>query len=262
MMKKAKWLVLLAGISAAPFAVAGEEEKSGVSANVGVVNNYLYRGISQTGGKPAVQGGFDYEGASGLYLGVWGSNSSFFANIFQESKGVQGATNSSVEIDTYLGFKSRFAADFDYDVGFLRYNFPGDYPTGAVKGDTNEIYGAVGYKKLITAKYSYSLGDTFGIDKARGTNYIEVNGDVPVAEGVKLGLHLGRQTFKGTTAASIPTLSYTDYKVGITKELGGFDLSLAYSKTNAKTGVGSYYHILGKDLGKGATILSLSRTFK
>ena len=44
------------------------------TANVGLFSEYIFRGIAQTGGKPAVQGGFDYGHSSGFYAGTWASN--------------------------------------------------------------------------------------------------------------------------------------------------------------------------------------------
>lgn len=251
--KLSKFLMLAA--LAVP-GVAMAEETSPFSANVSLVSDYLYRGISQTGTKPAIQGGFDYAHASGFYAGVWGSNISWLSDAGT-------ATNASVELDTYLGFSSSFAEDFTYDVGFLRYNYPGTYAAGAVKADTDEIYGALGYK-WVTAKYSYSLGKTFGVPDAKGTNYLEINADFPLAEGFSVSAHVGKQTYKGSSAAYIaaggPAATYTDYKLGVTKELGGFELGLAYSKTNAPS-AGFYTNLQGKDLGKGTAVLSLNRSF-
>ena len=45
-----------------------------LSANVFLVSDYFFRGITQTWGKPAVQGGFDFVHDSGIYLGTWASN--------------------------------------------------------------------------------------------------------------------------------------------------------------------------------------------
>lgn len=45
--------------------------------NLTLASEYLYRGIAQTRGRPALQGGFDYAHASGLYAGLWGSNISW-----------------------------------------------------------------------------------------------------------------------------------------------------------------------------------------
>ena len=41
----------------------------------------MFRGISQTAGKPAVQGGFDVGHSSGFYLGTWASNVSWLAGL-------------------------------------------------------------------------------------------------------------------------------------------------------------------------------------
>ncbi|OGT23301.1 MAG: hypothetical protein A2342_10215 [Gallionellales bacterium RIFOXYB12_FULL_54_9] len=233
------------------------------TSNVGLVSDYLYRGISQTGGKPAIQGGFDYAHSSGFYAGVWGSSISWISD-----GGL--ASNAGLELDTYLGFKNSFADDFSYDVGFLRYNYPtGSYvnpiPANFAKADTNEVYGALGYKWL-TAKYSYSLGDTFAVSQAKGTSYLELNASYPIADtGITLGAHCGKQTYKGISTANLVAASadptYSDYKLSASKDFSGFVLGLAYSKTNASTLPGAYYKILNKDLGKGTVVLSLTRAF-
>ena len=227
-----------------------------VTANVALVSNYLYRGISQTGGKPAIQGGFDYAHSSGFYAGVWGSNISWISDAGTV------ATNASLELDTYFGFKNSFATDYSYDVGFLRYNYPGTYtitPGITAKADTNEVYGLIGYKWL-TAKYSYSLGDTFGVAGARGTDYIDISANYPIPDTTyTLGAHYGKQDFKGVNAGTGPSsLSYDDYKLSVTKDLSGYALGLTYSKTNATA---AYTNVNGYALGKGVAVLSLAHSF-
>lgn len=222
-----------------------------VTANAGLVSNYLYRGISQTGAKPAIQGGFDYAHSSGLYAGAWGSSISWLSDA-----GV--ADNAGLELDTYAGFKNAFATDYTCDVGFLRYNYPGTYAAGATRADTNEIYGAAGYK-WITAKYSYALSNTFGVAEAKGTSYLELNASYAIPDtGVTVGAHFGKQTFKGPNAGGGPTsLTYSDYKLSATRDLNGYVVGLAYSKTNAT----AVYTVLGNDLGKGTAVLSVIRSF-
>jgi uncharacterized protein (TIGR02001 family) len=229
------------------------------STNVSLTTNYLYRGISQTGAKPAIQGGFDYAGASGVYAGVWGSSISWLGdgNV---------ATDAGLELDTYAGYKGTAGA-VSYDVGFLRYNYPGNYYPGATKADTNEIYGAVTYS-IVTAKYSYSLGDTFGVPDSKGTGYLDISASYALGDsGVTLGAHYGKQSFKGSSAAytaftAAGTPTYSDYKLSATKDLGtGYSASLAYSKTNASAFYTSYPSAGSKELGKGTVVVSLSRTF-
>jgi uncharacterized protein (TIGR02001 family) len=261
-MQKTKLLVaLLATLSAAPVLAADAAPASPhtFTSNVGVVSDYLYRGISQTGAQPAIQGGFDYAHSSGFYAGVWGSSISWVSDV------PAVATSAPLELDTYLGFKGTAAADVTYDVGFLRYNYPGTYAAGATKADTDELYGQIGYK-WVTAKYSYSTGKTFGVPDASGTDYLDLSASYPIeGTGVTVGAHLGKQTYRGNSvafkAATAATPNYTDYKLSVTKDFSGYVLGLAYSKTNAPTGAGTFYHPVSKDLGKGTVVVSLNRSF-
>ena len=268
-MQKSKLLIgILGALVALPAAAQETGGNSPFSGEVRLVSQYVYRGIAQTGGKPGIQGSFAYEHSSGVYAEVEASSSSFFSDLAADRVAnalpPEGASNSSLELDISVGFKNELANGFRYDAGFMGYNFPGNYAPGVTKANTDEVYGAVGYRWL-TAKYSYSLGDTFGVSMARGTDYLEVNADVPVAEGLTVCAHVGKQTYKGATADTLTAAganpSYTDYRLGVSKELGGFDLGLAYSKTNAATGAGTFYHILNRDLGKGTVVLSVGRSF-
>jgi uncharacterized protein (TIGR02001 family) len=264
---KLLYTLILTALSAPGLALAADAPATppAVTANVALVTNYLYRGISQTGAKPAIQGGFDYAHASGFYAGVWGSSISWLSDGYTASAGTAGANNAGLELDTYFGFKNGFATDYSYDVGFLRYNYPGQYAPGATKGDTNEIYGLIGWKWL-TAKYSYALGDTFGVSNAKGTSYIDLSASYPIADtGITLGAHYGKQKYKGATADASVALgadpSYSDYKLSVSKDFSGYAWGLAYSSTNATKGAGQFYNVLGKDLGKATAVLSVTHSF-
>lgn len=259
---------LLVAALAASFALPAMAEGFTPSSNVSLVSNYLYRGISQTGGGAALQGGFDVAHESGFYAGLWGSNVSWLAGL--------GASSASLELDTYAGFKGGFAGDFSYDVGFLRYNYPGKYSdpmfTGFVKADTNELYGAIGWK-WVTFKYSNSMGNTFGLDDSSGSSYAELNASYTLADaGVTLGAHYGKQTYKGKYEADLSAIgyaagakaTYSDYKLSASKDFSGYVVGLAYSSTNTEKGAGQYYTITQADgsttdLGKNTVVLSLSR---
>src|SRR5665811_1233785 len=109
-MLKSKLLnsLILAALAVPGVALAADAAPAptpAVTANVALVSNYLYRGISQTGGKPAIQGGFDYAHASGFYAGAWGSSISWIGDA-------RIASSAGLELDTYLGFKNAFATDY------------------------------------------------------------------------------------------------------------------------------------------------------
>src|SRR3954471_5124535 len=69
-----------------------------VTGNMTLVTDYRFRGISQTLGRPAIQGGFDYAHESGVYLGNWNSNVSSAA----------GYPGGNLEMDFYGGYKKAF----------------------------------------------------------------------------------------------------------------------------------------------------------
>src|SRR5213079_2572017 len=106
------------------FAAAQQPAPSPLTGNITLITDYRFRGISQTFDKPAIQGGFDYAHASGLYAGNWNSNVSQGA----------GFPGGNIEMDFYGGWKKAFG-DVGLDVGAIYYYYPGTDaglgPTGA-----------------------------------------------------------------------------------------------------------------------------------
>ena len=76
-------------------ALAGSASAQPVTANVSVVSDYRFRGISQSFRRPALQGGVDYAHASGFYIGTWGSTVD--KDFLTDTKGL--------EWDIYGGYK-------------------------------------------------------------------------------------------------------------------------------------------------------------
>jgi len=253
MNKKIITLAVAGALSAPLLAVAADSPHS-FTGNVTLASEYLYRGITQTNRDPALQGGFDYAHSSGFYAGVWGSNISWLSDM--------GGISSSVEIDVYGGYKGSFANDFSYDVGVLTYNYPGSYPAGFVDADTTEVYVGLGWKWL-SAKYSHTVSSHIfgwvgtGGEKTRGSGYLELNAAFDLGNGWGASAHVGHQTIKHFGDAS-----YTDYKIGVSKDLGFGSLGVAYVDTNAKGDAGQpYRNAYNKDLGKGRLLVTFGKTF-
>lgn len=140
---------LLAGMVCTPAFAADtpqDSEAAGnpIAANVTVVNDYRYRGISQTNFKPAIQGGFDYAHESGFYIGNWNSTISWISDA-----ATTGGYNVSapIEMDFYAGFKKELIGEgFASDLGVLQYYYPtSGLPSGATNPNTTEIYAAQNY---------------------------------------------------------------------------------------------------------------------
>lgn len=190
-----------------------------ISANVALTSNYVFRGISQNDNSLAIQGGFDYEHASGFYAGVWGSNvdDQFFAE-------------SSIELDTYFGW-SGDVGPVGVDIGYLRYNYPDsdpDNPTIGYETDTDEFH--VGVSKDLgianvgfTVNYSpdfFDLGDGM---------YYDLGVDVPVGS-FTLSAHYGKTEIDEKSA--VGKADYEDYRVSVSTEYAGFGFDLSYTDTS------------------------------
>ncbi len=252
--------------------------------NVGLVSDYLFRGVSQTHGKPALQGGVDYAHASGLYAGIWGSTITWVKDA--NGKG-------STEVDIYGGYKNSFAGgDWNYDVGLITYNYPGHgpaVPNVNATPNTTEVYGAIGYKWL-TLKYSQAVSTNFigwqggpNLDKnTRGSNYLELNAAYDLGDGWGISGHYGSQKVKNsvTTAGGVNSANYSDWNLGVTKEFSFGVVGLTYSDTNTGGtcnssaggtnaycwGAGNWTSTTGsttnfRDVTKGTVVLSYKKTF-
>lgn len=254
-------LIALAVVSAFVSPVFAEEAAPAaapaLTANVGVVSNYIFRGISQSQHQPALQAGVDYNHSSGLYIGAWGSSIEWV-----DRKDFQVQKNNHVELDLYGGYKGS-VGDFGYDVGAIRYFYPGRFQSDAgVTANTTEVY-VGGSWKIVSLKYNhvvsqniFNWGGTDSNTKSEGSGYIDLTVTYPVDETLNVIGHLGRQNIKNYSAAS-----YTDWKLGVTKDVGFGVVGLAYTGTNAKGNSGEAYNWAGKDVSKDMLALSFVKTF-
>jgi len=267
-MKKLLLATAVAAALGAPATpVLAQDSPHSLTANLGFFSEYIFRGITQTAGKPALQGGFDYGHASGFYAGTWASNVSWPQDF--------GAyTRSSLEWDFYGGYKGTFGkSDFGFDVGTIYYYYPGraggvSNPT-ARDADTWEIYGALTWK-FLGVKLSYNLDDYFGIrpngQKTDGTWYLDIYGSYAFGDsGWSLNAHYGILDVKndGNEAAGTKA-SYDDWRIGgaYTVPAGlfkSFEVGAYYTDTSAKKAF--YTDLTGYDTSKGALVAYVKKTF-
>jgi uncharacterized protein (TIGR02001 family) len=129
---------ILAGsaLAAAPAFAQDQAPISGitVSGNVAVVSDYRFRGVSMSGGDPAIQGGVDIAHDSGFYVGTWGS-----------SIDGGGGPYGEMELDVYGGWSGDVTPGVTLDVGLLYYLYPAGDDIGGVDVPTDyfEPYASV-----------------------------------------------------------------------------------------------------------------------
>jgi uncharacterized protein (TIGR02001 family) len=219
-----------------------------LTANLTLATQYRYRGLMQTDNKPAVQGGFDFTHASGFYLGNWNSNISWLSDSNPD-------VSAPVEMDFYGGYRGKLNDDLPFDLGALKYYYPGDYPSGYTRPDTTELYGSLGYGST-TFKYSYAVSNLFGFAKSKGSQYYDLSGNYALGFwALTLNAHIGYQYVRNVDQGS-----YYDWKLGLTRDLGnGLAVSVAYIGTDADRGV--YTNAQGRFMGRGTVLASLTKAF-
>ncbi len=143
------------------------------------------------------------------------------------------------------------------------------------KISNTEVY-IGGSWKWISLKYSHAVSDYFSQPDTDGSNYWDLSANYDLGDGWNLLGHLGmfnlRKWDVGTDATKA---SYTDWKIGVTKDLSGWVVGASYIDT---TGKGSCnvsnpgYYCFGnnapfasstktKDASGGTVVFSVSKSF-
>lgn len=284
-------------VLAADAAPAPPKPSYTLTGNFGFFSQYIFRGLSQTGHRPAAQGGFDFAHESGFYAGTWASNISWLKENASTPAAVGGTygEGGSLEWDFYGGYKWSLPQDFTIDLGTLYYWYPGSINPAAQaaanaivgatvpKGDTWEIYVAPSWKWL-SFKASYSVLDhTFAVDKSRGTYYLDLSANPPLGDtGLTLNLHWGYQKYKGTDPRNAviggviqsndAIDSYKDVKVGLSYALPkDFIIGAFYSRgyNYNKLGYGGVFDVPAtgftgpypKDIAASTGTVFIQKTF-
>ncbi len=212
--RKSLLSLAVASVVATPLMVSAEGFGT-VSANVALVTDYYFRGISQTDNDGAIQGGFDWSHESGIYAGVWGSNVAFADDD-------NGAV--SLEMDTYLGFANEIGdTGIGYDVSVLRYNY-----NNSPRYETTEWTIGLSYS-YFSASYSYS-SDWFDTDDS--SDYVSLGFDYDeLPMGLAFSASVGKSfgdAYDKKNGDGVKDFEYIDYKVGVSKDYAGVTFDLSY----------------------------------
>ncbi|MCK7578913.1 MAG: TorF family putative porin [Chromatiales bacterium] len=212
--------LLVMGATASRIALA--EGPHSVSANIGAVSNYVWRGQSQTDDGPAIQGGLDYAHQSGFSAGTWVSNVDF-------------GDGTNYELDLYAGFGGAINDDLSYALKLTYYAYPDGRDL-----DFSEIGASATYKWLtLGLDYTFygQADDAKGVPKSEA-NYIEgdlyyhASLDFELPYELGLSLRGGYYDFRYNDGGN----DYAHWGVSISREAGDFGtFSLNYDQVGRDT---------------------------
>lgn len=266
-----------ANVGAAEVAVA-DAAKPGIAVTgaITLINDYIWRGQSQTWGKPALQLGVEASHGGGVYGGFWASNVSD-----------QWVPGTHVETDWYVGYRNKFSGAFSevgYDFNLLYAYYPGGdfdksgFNLKSSQPHTVEAYAALSYQwltlkagRVLTRFYGWNtnnsgLGafngdpDAGVVGDTHGSWFAEFNANYEFMPGWSLNGQIGRETIRHSE-----NLNWSYYKVGVTRTIGDWGVSLAYSASSKPDAFKNFAGLVNNgatyDAMRSRVLFSVSRGF-
>jgi len=209
------YCILLAVLSMASMAVQATDS---LKSEVALVSDYVFRGISQSNNKAALQGGAEYQHSLGFYAGAWGST------VDTEPFNVPD-DGSFIEVDLYGGFSSEIKAiDLGWDVGVISYQYNDNDDT------YNEVYGSVSFDPwrdhlTVVGKVSYDWDNDVTTAEALAT--------LDLGRDIRINFHPGQVRYDETAAED-----YYFAEIGVgtrfdfSRYIKTLDVDISYSDTD------------------------------
>lgn len=210
--------------SAVPGLADGEEAaKSSWSGNVTLTSDYRFRGISQTDNNTALQGGLQYNGSQGLYVGAWASNVDFASDVSTELDLFVGYTHALSENTSLTGqliYYWYLNADDASETNYWELSAKLEHQMDKIGLSLEVAYSPEQSSDI----YSNGLAITGGIEAA-------VIESLPLfSDGMSISGHVGHQMLDDNVLADLP--DYTFYDAGVTFAAGAFALDVRYISTD------------------------------
>ena len=249
-----------------------------IHSHVGVVSNYVSRGLTQTWGKPAAQAEVEIEHDSGLYAGTFVSNVS--SNQFP---------GGNVEVDVWAGYEHELGNDFTVSVEGYGYFYPGaNYSHGScdrgvvrdpvvqyVRGSRRGPLAMAQHEvRLLLHELLWRLAaDRLSVEH-EGDLVLGRRCRLPSARRRKLAsrrtsrVHAIQRAIRLSGPAVVQDPSYWDWRLGATKSIrnapGTLRIGGFYSESSNRAFYGSVPSLTGggtRNLGRAAFVVEINQTF-
>jgi uncharacterized protein (TIGR02001 family) len=169
---------------------------AGISGNITLTSDYIWRGVSQTTGDPALQGGVAYSHENGFYAGIWGSNVDFYD---ESAAGANPAfdNRANYELDLYAGFTGNITESIEWDISLYLYNYP--ETDRSLLGNSEELFLVIRYQNM-----SLQLSRDFD----NKNSYYGLDVSIPIINELETTVHVGHYNLNGLN-------NYNDYSFTI-----------------------------------------------
>ncbi len=222
-------------------APAPEEPKRDlqITANVSATSDYVFRGFSQSGENPALQGGVDVT-YKWLYAGLWASGIDFGRDGNFPEKDV-----AHVEVDLYAGIKP-VVGPVTFDLGVIYYTYPNARDGGAFASRELNYFelklgasmspwkdGTIGATVFYSPEYTNDTGAVWTVEGSISHAFAAIHGVTPSISalvGYQTGDDARYRAFFGNGSDD-----YMYWNAGVTLGFGdNFSLDFRYWDTDIK----------------------------
>lgn len=205
---------------AAPFlwgnlqaATAEDDRATVLGGSVAIATDYVFRGVSQTLGEPALQASIDLALENGFYAYVWGSNVDFYP-------AGEPSDGAHTEINLAAGYFAEWGERWSLDVMLVRYLFPGTRQ--AIDYDYTELISTVRFDDQLHATLGYS-------NAVEGTDsdswFTELGFEYSLPSDVMFGIAWGRYDLSDAYGSSYSYTSTT-----LSRQFSAAEVGLSYYK--------------------------------
>ena len=215
-------LVSMVGLMAGGITTAQAE----VSAHVGLLSSYVYRGAEENDGL-TIQAGVEYEHASGAYLGYWGSSLGYSPR--HEYK------DHDIEHDFFVGYRGALSPKWQYDTQVVSYVYQHG---GSVRDDADKRH-TTALEWLTNVNYQdLSLGVGVMLKDASWANagdvYLSAGYDYALPQDFLLSTSIGVSLYNGNNDDPLLTTKkdvvLSELRVGVSRAIfdSNFEGSVEY----------------------------------
>ena len=243
LIRLASSIVTIAVLNLLSVSAHAQERTSSIEirGNVGVVSDYVFRGVSQSDESVAAQGGLDVILPKGFYVGAWASGvDTPWGGIYNQQTG-----REDFEYDLYAGWQwGHSSGKVRVDTGVIQYAFSSD-PDDLTWSEY--YFGATFFKRLRVKASLQVDGLDFG-------DYYEASFRQPLPNSFDATAHVGYFDVEERPVRDID--QYADYSLGVGRPYKGFRVDLTYHRTD-RDGRARYL-----DVADDRLVLSIKRDFE
>lgn len=178
-----------------------------------LTTNYVFRGVTYSDGRAAVQFGGDVALVSGLYFGAW-------ASTIDIDNGP--SRQRDVEINYYLGYNLGLTNLWSLGANVVAYTYP--EASGNVDYDYLEYSIVTNYADQVWLEYSFSPNL---YHSGRESHNLDVYAEWPIQANWILGAGVGYYD-----VSKLSGIGYTSWQFGLSRQFGSIDLDLRFHDTN------------------------------